>query len=456
MRSLRDYQAESIDQIKKAWHQKLAPLLVLPPGAGKSFTAMSLINEMISLGYFVNLVVRKRDLVEQLESDAQDFGLDYGVYMANHPKFNPTKPLQICSIDTLRSRENYPHVNNRKVINFIDEADESLAKGFQDFINSYKNRISADDNRNCYTLPDALLGGMTATPYNGLHHFDVVVSPESGRATALRDRGLLKDFRYFVPKNSYDLSDVEIKDGEYVREQASTPRDERKALLHDFKYGRFSLLWNVGLFLRGTDIPEIGCILDGAPTLRMNRHEQKLGRGSRINPIYRDCRIIDLAQNCLTLGPYYMDRSSLISLDKPLRLSRDIIEAMELMRRCKECFGAFEPKEFIKGKCPRCGTMNIKPQKKTAFKKMNITELSSEALEASMIFEEFKKLKWQKQNLDRRLDKNTAHRSALISLYRKYGYEKMLLLSSIVTIEKTMLDIWAKNFELEKRAGDIL
>lgn len=490
-RTLRDYQKIAHKEIYAAWAQKKSPLLVMPTGAGKSFTIMALISAVSGV-YSVVLAVRKRDLVEQLTADARSFGLDYGVYMAGHSEFDPTKNIQICSIDTLRSRKDYPLIDEKKVIVFIDEADESLSKSFCDFINAYRNN-------------GALLGGMTATPYNGLYHFDCIVSPIT--AKELNRQKILVDYRYVIPDEGIDTKEIDIVGGEYKKDQikketnkkksianaitawdlngeqritlgfasnvmqsksivkrfneyyggviakhcdADTPKIERKKLINELRTGKIKILMNVGLFLRGTDIPEIGCILDAAPTLRMNRHVQKWGRGSRKNPIYSDCLVIDLTDNWVNLGPFYLDRSALINLEKPLRFTRGDLDCIELMRRCEKCFGAFEPKEFINNICPRCGTVSKKVRKIKEEKDTKFTEISEDMIIQRMMINEYKKEFWKHMNLPFYKkkyggNKKDVSRAIHLKMHEKWGTAKMIAVKNAIYIDRNMIRIWMQD-----------
>lgn len=434
MRTLRDYQEQAIREIYTSWGNGRRPLFCGPTGAGKSFTFMTLAKQ-VSEVYYIVLAVRKRNLVEQLVSDAREFGLDYGVYMSGHPEFNPEKKVQICSIDTLRARKKYPHTDKEKVIIFIDEADESLSNSFCDFIDAY---------------PNAKVGGMTATPFNGLYHFDDLVIPVT--AKDLNKKGILVDYKYYVPEAAIDTSDIKITAGEYNKKEvgkkaakitgdiikawldfadfrptlvfasnvevsqkivadflaagipaaecnAKTPKEDRQKVLSDFRNGKIKLLVNVGLFGRGTDIPMIGCIIDAAPTLSLNLHVQKLGRGSRKNDFFSDCIVIDMAKNVINLGPFYMDRRHLINLGRAKKFTRtELNEQKELMRQCTNCFGCFEPTEFLNGSCPRCGQINRRPRNAKT-EKGDFVEVSSEELERQSIAKEFRKLFWQYTNL---------------------------------------------------------
>lgn len=441
--------------------------MVKPTGAGKSFTAMTLINQCHEV-YDIVLAVRKRGLVQQLADDAADFKLPYGVFMAGHKEFDRTAPIQVCSIDTITSRDDYPHVNSEKVIVMIDEADESLSPGFCKFIEAY---------------PHAKLMGMTATPYNGLHHFTDVVAPIT--AKELNEQGILVDYDYYVPECAIDTSTVKIRDGQFVKKEveqkhakiigdvvnvwfqfaehrptlvfasnvahskemvkkfniagitaahcdADTPLEERLNIIEKFKSGIIRVISNVNIFCRGTNIIEIGCIIDAAATIIMNRHVQKMGRGSRGNPFFKNCIYIDMARNVLNLGGFYMDRSHMINLKKPYKLNRTLLDNQELMRQCTGCFGCYEPTEFKGGFCPGCGKKNT-VERKIKTGKGSFVKISPEELERQAIVKGFNKMYWQYNNLPYwkniyRNDKYKIRKAVLLKLSRKYGikvYEVM-------------------------------
>ncbi len=68
----------------------------------------------------------------------------------------------------------------------------------------------------------------------------------------------------------------------------------RAQRLASFKTGEFPVLINCGLFLEGTDIPTIDCVLLARPTKSRNLLIQMIGRGLRKIKGKSDCHVIDL------------------------------------------------------------------------------------------------------------------------------------------------------------------
>lgn len=66
-----------------------------------------------------------------------------------------------------------------------------------------------------------------------------------------------------------------------VHLDGSTPDAVRDQALEDFRAGRIQVLCNVGLFLEGTDLPLIRCVILGRPTSSPTVYVQQVGRGLR-------------------------------------------------------------------------------------------------------------------------------------------------------------------------------
>lgn len=73
-----------------------------------------------------------------------------------------------------------------------------------------------------------------------------------------------------------------------------TPKDERRALLNDFKRGQLDVLTNCMILTEGTDLPLTSCILHAKPTKSATLYEQMTGRGLRLHDGKADCIVIDM------------------------------------------------------------------------------------------------------------------------------------------------------------------
>lgn len=431
---IREYQLKAHEQIVGAFKRGAKILLVMSTGAGKSKTVVSFIEKYLPHYNWI-LIVRKRDLVNQLAETLNEFNLDFGVFMANDERYSPKKSIQLCSIDTLNSRGVLPFLFDQKdVVLIIDEADESNAEGYQEIITKYIKRHELAKPAHFNTANDlkpirpAFLLGMTATAFDKpLPHFDEYIEPV--KPIELRDKyKALVEYRYFIPKQ-IDLSGVRISKGEFntrdierklnspeeikssfeswlrfgedrqtliftvnqdhaadyakyinnyygkeiaVAVDANSTSEHRRETYSRFRRGEIRFIVNVRLVTRGVDIPEIGCILDCASTLSINLHIQKLGRGSRPNGIYKDCIVICCANNLVNNGHFYQARSINLKEGK-VRGRKDL--GNEMVRICSNCFRAADPAEFgTKNICPFCAHNNgkIKQKELSAYAKKKL------------------------------------------------------------------------------------
>lgn len=468
-RTLRDYQTNAINSVVKNWIRYNRVIMVMPTGAGKSFTMFSLIENLVKEGANVVMAVKKRNLVYQLEEDAKAFGLSYGVYMAGEERNN--NHVQICSIDTLHSRNDYPFVDRDNVFLFIDECDESNNDSYHTFRAAY---------------PQAKELGVTATAYNNLSFYDIAVEPTD--AQKLTDEGVLTPVVYYAPKKRIDTLKLSIKNGDFDKAEidqatvigdilenwllygdnrqtmifannvkkskeicqafneagikaahcdANTPEEERKKIINDFRKGIVKILCNVKLFTRGTNIIEIGCMIDAAPTTSLNLYIQKVGRGVRSNPFYKDLIFIDHAGNCLNHGAFTDKRE--VNLSEPIKFTR--ANLIERMRICPSCFRAFSPADL----CPYCGANTAKKKLyKTKNLKGEMVEVSEEEFNKIRIIKEYKKSMWEFINYkigerfpDRRGEVHT-------KLLDKYGFSEIIKVKEEIKLKKWHVIRWLK------------
>lgn len=96
-------------------------------------------------------------------------------------------------------------------------------------------------------------------------------------------------------QHAHDLADAFRAKG--IRAAAvsgETPKDERRALLNDFRAGHVDVITNCMILTEGTDLPMTSCILHAKPTKSATLFEQMTGRGLRLHDGKADCIVIDL------------------------------------------------------------------------------------------------------------------------------------------------------------------
>lgn len=494
----RKYQLDAHELMVAGFKEQLRLLVLMPTGTGKTKTMISFMEKFKQYYNFV-VIVRQRDLVFQFAEAIDEFeNIDYAVVMSGHPKYDPKKSIQICSIDTLSQREIYPHVNDPKdLIILIDEADESNSDKYQVAINrytrrhlaAYPNHFTADMIKK---MRGAFLAGFTATAFDDpLPHFDKVIQPITPDQAL--EIGALVDFEYIIPdlidlegirvqKGEFNAHDADIKmntddmvkfafekwlvfgenrqtlifassqehanrivkyiNGFYNQEMAKVITAEidssvRKKHYQDFKNGKIRFLVNIRIITRGVDIPEIGCILDLALTKKINLHIQKLGRGSRPNPIYKNCLIIDVANNCVRNGPFYK-WPRMVNL-KEKRKRGEVIPVPE-MDICGKCFRA-HIRVMNQRKCPYCETpYEVKEKKltKAEQKKFEMQSASPEKIKQLKMINDFKMILWKKKNLKDQYRNNidSPRDRAHDEMVKKYGLVEVLKVKNAIMFDE--------------------
>jgi hypothetical protein len=133
-----------------------------------------------------------------------------------------------------------------------------------------------------------------------------------------------------------------------------TPADERDTLLRKFAAGEIQVIVNVGVFVEGTDIPDVSCIIIARPTKSIGLYLQMVDRGLRSAPGKKDCTIVDHAGVVEMHGfpdePIEWPLAPDKKLRQPLKESRSRRRAMALVD-CPECGGA----RWQGSHCAGCG-----------------------------------------------------------------------------------------------------
>ena len=158
-----------------------------------------------------------------------------------------------------------------------------------------------------------------------------------------------------------------------------TPKDERAAIVSQFRKGQFRYLCNVGVATEGFDVPDVGCVAVARPTQSRALYTQMIGRGTR--PLYEctlfetpaerqaaiaasgkpDCLVIDFTDNARNhklvsaidiLGDDYEDEivveAKRIAADKCVNPSDVLDIAAQELRRKRAADAARAAEEAIR------------------------------------------------------------------------------------------------------------
>jgi DNA repair protein RadD len=381
MIKLYDYQENAIANIYSKWQEDRKIILWAMMGSGKSEMASYIAKDAAKDGVPVLLVVRGRPLVNNLSARLDKYKIDHSVFMAKHHRFDRTKMIQVCSIDTLISRKEFPF-SDRQAIIILDEAHKDYSVIFEKY-------------------PTQYILGLTATPHSDMSDYSDYVCPIE--PTELVANGVLVIDEIFCP-HVIDTSSLKIVAGDFKRDQlaklvtegeivgnviqdyiqygenrpavcfavniehskqlrdefnkqgvsaihcdANSSDEERKKAQEDLESGRIKVLCNVDIFSVGWDCPMVSCIILARPTWSLIWYLQAIGRGLRSFPGKTKCIILDNAGNVYRHGTAYRPRS--ISLEKPKKGAKKV-KGDVTVATCKECLRVYAtPAEC----CPYCG-----------------------------------------------------------------------------------------------------
>lgn len=323
---LRPYQEQLIVDVRQAFRQNKAVLLVLATGGGKTVTFSEMIRRALGKKNRTWAMCHRQELVNQIGGTLRRFEIPHGYIAAgSHP--DPFRDVQVCSIMTLARR--YLRLQPPKIV-IVDEAHHSASSTWQALIK--------------WVLDNGgMVLGVTATPERldgrGLDNIytAMVQGPTTGQ---LIDEGFLCGYKIFAP-TSADLSGVRTRAGDYAKDDlvlamdkptifgdiinhyrrlapgkravgfyvsvevsqrmvdsfnaagipsahidGETPKEIREELVAKFAAGEILHLGNVDLFGEGFDVPAIEAVIMARPTQSVTLYLQQVGRGLR--PVYAD------------------------------------------------------------------------------------------------------------------------------------------------------------------------
>lgn len=338
MRELRPHQSAAIGSLREALRTgSKRPILQAPTGAGKTVLAAAIIESARNKGRRVIFTVPAISLVDQTVREFYAEGIrDLGVIQADHPMTDPSRPVQIASMDTLRRRAIPP-----ADLVIIDEAHRKSA-----FLEDWMSRDE---------WIDVPFIGLSATPWTkGLGRlYDRLII--AATTAELIEAGYLSNFRVFAPSHP-DLTGVSTSNGDYVPSElsqamqrgtlvadvvstwlekgerrptlcfavdrihaktlqaqfisagvrcgyidANTLLDERETIRKAFQAGELEVVCNVGVLTTGVDW-DVRCIVLARPTKSEILYTQIIGRGLRTATGKDYCLILDHSDTTLRLG----------------------------------------------------------------------------------------------------------------------------------------------------------
>lgn len=337
MLKLRPYQYHVIDCIKKAFESTNKQYIVMPTGAGKTFSFLSYAKDNHKK---ILVIVPSIELLNQVYDSALFF-FDKGHVSRKGGDFEgKIQDVHICTIQSTRNG----YIDKLKEKGFdliiIDEAHHSLADSYQRLIS-----VLEDDN---YFL------GVTATPERSDGVLENVLKLRSCNIEIhdLIEQGFLSDLEGYRIKTHIDINDVDSHNGDFsinelykklctdkrnqivldaykkllydrktlvfcinikhsqmlcklfndqgissMHIDGSMDSAERKKILDVFRAGAISCLFNCQLLTEGFDEPSVDGLILARPTRSRALFRQMIGRGLRTFPGKENCIAVDIADS---------------------------------------------------------------------------------------------------------------------------------------------------------------
>jgi DNA repair protein RadD len=394
--SLYPYQEKTIDDIRREWKENKRILAMLPCGAGKTFIAAYMINNMIKSGLKVLFLTPRIVLIDQAINEFIAFGIPVGDISKIHcsHKTNYGAKVIVASTASFIRKDYMPF----DVI-FVDECHLQNKK----------------INQRMEEHPEERYIGLSATPYSkGLgKYYTALVKGPSMRDLIDMEGGGLCDFDLYCPSIP-SLKDVTVRNGDYVEKElervmcgakiaadvvanwcenaenretiitpvnvahahklqqefadcgivsevihARVPLEEREEIFNRVRNGTLKILISVACISEGFSIKTISCYVNARPTKSKSTWVQSFGRAIR----YIDGKralIFDHGGTALTLGlpelidVDHLDDGTRAEAEKKKEKQKKDQEA--LPKVCKQCGALRKPGEIV---CHKCGYKSV-------------------------------------------------------------------------------------------------
>jgi superfamily II DNA or RNA helicase len=339
MSGLREYQAKALDDLRghlRAGVKRV--VMTAPTGAGKTMLAATIASGARSKGNKMAFVVPAISLIDQtVEMFAAEGVTEVGVMQAGHYLTDWRKPVQVCSIQTLRSRNTYPDADvvvfdechqlhayhkewlaheswrTKPIIGLsATPGTRDLGKHFQKLvIASTTKQLIAEGYLSKFTIYAPARPDLTAVRKlaDDFHQGDLSKAMDKPKlvgdvvGTWQRLWGKDKTIVFACDlAHARNLADHFLDEGIRAGYQdASTPIEERARLKELFHSGEMPVVVSVGTMLMGVDW-DVRCLVWARPTMSEMLYVQGTGRGLRTAEGKERLLILDHADNAMRLG----------------------------------------------------------------------------------------------------------------------------------------------------------
>lgn len=377
MFKLRDYQQETIDKVYQSIKNHHRSIMVQqPPRTGKTVIMADIARRATAKGNRVLFMVHRQEIVQQVVKTFRADGVD----------------MSLATIGMVQTITRHVDDLDPPQIIFVDEAHHALAGTYQRVLKAF---------------PKAYKLLFTATPYrlNGAGFTDIADDLITGKPVSwLIDHHFLAPVDYYAPsqidasklrtKRTGDYSEASIREAikpkiygnavkHYLKLAAgkqaiaytynvdsainlaqafnnqgitaravagSTPKEERRKIIEDYRAGKIKIVTNAELFTEGLDLPNVDCVIMLRPTQSLSLYLQFAMRS--MNPREgKTATIIDHVGNVERFGLPTDDREWTLEGREKGKTSASGA-TIKSVTVCQTCFASFYR---TGGTCPYCG-----------------------------------------------------------------------------------------------------
>lgn len=352
MITLRPYQVEIIDSVFDGWQTENDLLVVAATGAGKTNVFWEIIDRFIAQkpGARVVVLAHRKELIEQPFDRLMSFWPHLlsksGIVMGDTDECH--RQIVVATVQTLG------HKSKRRIKDLLrygkvdllitDECHHVAAKTYQTVIEDlrianpelkhlgvtatpergdkkalgtiYKKEVAnvgvirlIDEGFLCKPVVHGVktsidLSGVTVNGSGGNRDYNqeqLVAAVETDDCFKLVVKTHVDKISHrptiaFVPSvtGAYRLADMLKEQGiKAIAADGNTPKEERAAIIRDFKAGRYTCICNVALWTEGLDLPNLECCHLVRPTKSDALYLQMVGRVLRTHPGKEVAEIFD-------------------------------------------------------------------------------------------------------------------------------------------------------------------
>jgi superfamily II DNA or RNA helicase len=346
------HQVEAVDRVEAAWSRGIRrPAIVHATGAGKTSTFVTLAQRWLARnpGRRVLTVVDRQELADQAVERFTRFGVRPGVVMGTQNQTLP--PVIVGSMQTLANERRRRMLRGVGLV-VVDECqigttpsirailehfgcmlppggslvEGALGLGVTATMSRADGAALGDiwqDVAHTYTITEGITDGRLVKPVGIRVRVDDLdlrkVKRVGGANSEYRDGSLgeaitdsmapkkiVEAYREHVPEEpgfvfapTVDSATVirdAFREGGFIAEivHAQTPKEVRRKIVDAFRRGEIQILCNVGVFMKGTDLPRASVCVVARPTVHDGTYIQMVGRVLRVCVGKRGAWVLDV------------------------------------------------------------------------------------------------------------------------------------------------------------------